>query len=655
MTIERQLSITDGETDASRLSNNVGFGGFYTSVRETPVTRIFVGNENEVEVAVMTQGSGLGMILTDGGDTALLRETVSSGAHRFELVGPESQHPTCEIRVHECTLIEGTDLGRPTITEARACKPLRLQTNQAYGFGVNQTIDGTQVFAVEATSGQPSKKLTLTPQGEWESTELADNDRAWSNVQVIASTNPTMTTAVIQKRQMELDLLHQAQPMGLEGVFNLVREVTGDTAPPPKKEFRIMQESARRLSVSMPGLVEATSAQLVDELAMATEPLKVVDVKKQLSRSEGVLDEKGLQIILSRLALLPAQHADFAKYIVKDFIPQMVCFTDVATQGKYPDNHADALRNFILRAIDSVATGRFDVATILCPSYNYEMYGKRLDKDTAIRHQDGQMLPSLGERAPHSLQATSRVLNGLAEFLPEGGVTYSVYAYSGEDGVDGLFELGQDVLDHYAQLPDGNATLCSNIASSFDQLNKVISDVFSATRVKAEVVSIESSLVPVIARMYTSFKRAFPDVVELDKGSSDYARMQSWIEQNLGVHMDWLAYYYKQEADYRRKQQVDDTKDQPVDARPPVLDSALREGLVYLATQRIASLPGRAVWGLETTNNYMTGSIDHAMKTMGPVAVAMAKPFNPAQPDKSWGLREPFNMPKNNVGVVDDN
>jgi hypothetical protein len=126
----------------------------------------------------------------------------------------------------------------------------------------------------------------------------------------------------------------------------------------------------------------------------------------------------------------------------------------------------------------------------------------------------------------------------------------------------------------------------------------------------------------------------------MNVNSGDTQELNEWLNENLGLDINWLKFYYGEEDAYGDKQHVGKEYN--------VLESAFREGILYFVAQIIAARPNSILWGLETTDNYMVQSIPYIKDAVGPIGLIMAKAFNPARP-LGFGIRQPYNRPIYNI------
>ena len=150
-----------------------------------------------------------------------------------------------------------------------------------------------------------------------------------------------------------------------------------------------------------------------------------------------------------------------------------------------------------------------------------------------------------------------------------------------------------------------------------------------------KIVSIEVSMGDKIARLVTDFTARFGDKVNMYDGVTQ-AEVGNWLGKTIGVGEGWLLYFVEQETGYREdKAGLIDPK-----IAEGVTINALREGLLYMYLTQYAKRQGFIILDMETTSNYMMGSLRHY-----PAPCIMGNSFDPNNPISRRNIRQPFNLP----------
>ena len=204
--------------------------------------------------------------------------------------------------------------------------------------------------------------------------------------------------------------------------------------------------------------------------------------------------------------------------------------------------------------------------------------------------------------------------------------------YTGDTGrVEHLVDLGEDVLTHYREREEQIFERLQRTRGTMEESAKrVLRDEYGF-----KIVSIEVSMGDKIARLVTDFTARFGDKVNMYDGVTQ-AEVGNWLGKTIGVGEGWLLYFVEQETGYREdKAGLIDPK-----IAEGVTINALREGLLYMYLTQYAKRQGFIILDMETTSNYMMGSLRHY-----PAPCIMGNSFDPNNPISRRNIRQPFNLP----------
>lgn len=301
-------------------------------------------------------------------------------------------------------------------------------------------------------------------------------------------------------------------------------------------------------------------------------------------------------------------------------LPSVVSFTSLYRYENEPRSMELSLRSLV----SGVGEGTLQIISPLCPPYHYglDRYGK-------LRHASGALQPMVGERFAVTAESLSRAFSPLTEHGVQ--VALQFWTYSGETGqIEHLVEMGQDVLEHYRGQED---EMFSSLRHAFEDLVSQAHTVVCSSGIRAEAKSIDREYGGSIHALATEFAQLFPS--NLDYINGDPA-VDHWLQARVGVHRNWLDFYVEEEESYRRKQRA---------ILPPqpdtLVQSGLREGLLYLFLTQKAAAEEALMIDLETTHDYMVGSLRHYQ-----APCIMANAFDPAHPFHPLKVRQPFNIPE---------
>ena len=380
--------------------------------------------------------------------------------------------------------------------------------------------------------------------------------------------------------------------------------------------------------------------------------------------------------------------------------------------GKSEPQHEQALVNALSTLLAQAAgDGTIDLFSPVCPPYDYTVREDvtTINKEAPITHTpDGGILPTVGGQRISLLLDSTRYIFAdllaknvnvnmtLVTYTGEGlDPTNEVQHYGGANTTIDLFEMGQDVLDHYQGGNDGGEKhMKRNLKTAADEARAICTEKSQAYSqvpflghgtFHAEFTSIETTVVPHALVKYESFlRRFFPELIEtvtmnreqslaavsafevagteegrgkfkalIDILFSDhdshglqdfvaYEDLNDWCKQEIGLNIHFLIAFLEEEYQYRLKQSRERGEELKIDG--DTLLSAIREGLLYWGVFNQIRTFGGVLWGAETTTNY-TNRLIEIFKINGHDAVPslMLKPLNREDPTDIFGVRGPFN------------
>ncbi len=585
--------------------------------RWLPQSRVFIGQDKVIDSSVIENGSGIGVVLTDPGDRTIVRDSASGVLLSVEFVKLD-QGKIYEVNITKI---------KPDDHASQDFEPIRIQTNQAVGVSVSRDDAGEIRPNIIRIDSQKDVEIFADPN--------IIEDELWRSIEVVISPTTTMSANLLSERQARVET--GSEPIGSQRIYEIVSSITNPPLSETGKNYKILREASLLMSKKIPEIVEAKSLELIGSLGLNAQKIASNETKVKLSSSKGLLDENGMQDILLHLSLLPKESESYARYFLQDLLPSIICFSGINTTGKSPENDRNAYLTAIKRLINIPNMEKVDFFSIFCPPYNYVVKGAKLDKYAQLIHQNGQLLPTFGDDYDNSAKVTAHLLSGIAKNSPSTKVNYTAIAYSGELGLEGLVEVGQDVLDHYKGNED---ELTGRLNSAFTQLKEKTEQAFGETGVEISVLSLEETFVKLANPIVDDFTQRFSHVYNLRGDPEEIREIDSWLKENLDLDINWLKFYYNEEDAYGEKQHVGKQYN--------VLVSAFREGILYYLAQIIAARSNSILWGLETTDNYMVRSIPLVTPSVGQVGVIMANAFNPAQP-LGFGIRQPYNRPSYDI------
>ena len=334
-----------------------------------------------------------------------------------------------------------------------------------------------------------------------------------------------------------------------------------------------------------------------------------------------LLDAQSVTGIFEEIASWPEYDPRKVETLLDIVVPNLLSVSSLNRE----ETHKKSLDMTLWTLARQVGLGRANIMTPLCPPYTYTQRPNGL-----LTHYSGELQPDVGMRFGHSLKSIREVFDPLREHGVN--VNLSVLTYTGDTGrVEHLVDLGEDVLTHYREREEQIFERLQRTRGTMEESAKrVLRDEYGF-----KIVSIEVSMGDKIARLVTDFTARFGDKVNMYDGVTQ-AEVGNWLGKTIGVGEGWLLDFVEQETGYREdKAGLIDPK-----IAEGVTINALREGLLYMYLTQYAKRQGFIILDMETTSNYMMGSLRHY-----PAPCIMGNSFDPNNPISRRNIRQPFNLP----------
>ena len=271
-----------------------------------------------------------------------------------------------------------------------------------------------------------------------------------------------------------------------------------------------------------------------------------------------------------------------------------------------------------------VGEGHLTVMTPACPPYDY-----CVDNSGLLKHASGRLLPSFGDRFLIVCQEMTETFGQLTH----NGVNVSmeVWTYTGETGnTEDLVDLGADVQTHYSGHEEEMFAALKSCAQ--DAREKL--DILSSCGIQTNLVSIERNFGSIIKQITDEYCGEFPDSLHDIGLEHNQEMVGNWLQEQLKVKEGWLMFFVEQETAYRKKQGIS------TQTKEPLVVASLREGLLYLLMTHHINQNGTIMFDLETTPDYVKGSLNHL-----PGPVILGASYDPNNPRSRFNIRQPFNTP----------
>lgn len=207
-----------------------------------------------------------------------------------------------------------------------------------------------------------------------------------------------------------------------------------------------------------------------------------------------------------------------------------------------------------------------------------------------------------------------------------------MWTYTGETGDPAdLVDLGADVQNHYrGKEEEMFEVLELSARDAREKLGRL-----KEHGIHTNLISIERHFGPIIKSVVAEFSQQFPNNLHDMGTDATQEQIGDWLQQKFGVREGWLLYFVEQESGYRMKQSVKTS-----DAKEPLVYAALKEGLLYLLMTHYLHQNGTVMYDLETTHEYVRGSLNHL-----PGPVILGASYDPNNPESRFNIRQPFNTP----------
>ena len=334
-----------------------------------------------------------------------------------------------------------------------------------------------------------------------------------------------------------------------------------------------------------------------------------------------LVDSETLRAVLFEVARWPRFDPELSEVLLEGVIPNLLSIASLYRSEMHKPSFDLALQQIARQA----GLGRVHLLSPLCPPYTY------VARNGFLTHYSGELQPIVGPRFGISLKTISTVFEPLRQKGVKTDLT--VVTYTGETGdIRDLVDLGEDVVTHYQGRQD---QIFTNLRSTTDSIGTVGEEVLVSHGWDFNLVSVELALGRKIAEQVKEFRALFGDRLDLADANSQKV-IGDWLEQRYGVREGWLLYFIEQEVGYRTdKAELIDTN-----IAEGVVVNALREGLLYLHLTQYARRYGYTILDLETTANYMMGSLRHY-----PAPCMLGNAFDSSQALNRTNIRQPFNLP----------
>jgi len=347
--------------------------------------------------------------------------------------------------------------------------------------------------------------------------------------------------------------------------------------------------------------------------------------KEKLKRS--FISQNTIMSALNQITNWESLDSNKARVLLTHTLPAMLASSEVGQNG----SEKASINKTVEELAKQVGEGSVKIITPACPPYDYCR-----DRNGDIKHMSGQILPTFGDR----FEAVATTIRQTFEPLMEHGVnvSFEVCTYTGETGnVSDLVDLGVDVQEHYR---GREGELFKSLRSCTNDARFQLETHLGKHGIGTKLTSIEKLLGPAIENTVSEYQERFPNNLK-DLGTPQaHMDIRNWLNERFGVREWWLMFYEEQERKYRENQNRALAGHK---AQEPLVVSALKEGLLYLLFTKYAKEQGKLVWDLETTDNYMLGTLRHLKDNPAPVIMGAA--YNPNKPDSRHNIRQPFNTP----------
>jgi len=218
-------------------------------------------------------------------------------------------------------------------------------------------------------------------------------------------------------------------------------------------------------------------------------------------------------------------------------------------------------------------------------------------------------------------------------------INFELLTYTGETGnLSDLVDLGVDVQEYYK---GSEHKIFEALKATKDDAENQADTHLRNHGVNVKITSIEKTMGSLIGHFVDLYKTRFPD--NLHDIGLKHAEIGNWLKEYFGVDEGWLMFYEQEERKYRKKQEH---ALGGRNVREPIIISALEEGLLYMLLIKYSERNNQLIWDLETTDNYMLGTLRH-VKHQNPAPVVMGKAYDPIHPNAKYNVRQPFNTPIN--------
>ena len=467
-------------------------------------------------------------------------------------------------------------------------------------------------------------------EGQWEQKEADENTLAnlLSNTKVIATTDPALLYKLTQ-------LIDTSTPLTRIQDSQWETKKKNREDPPNKTQVTELMRKMCNVDLGRAGLGDYAK-QYYNGLAQRIVNIKngagqnppnnyqqeITITREKLKRS--YLSQTTILGILNEIEGWKDYDEEKAKIFLTHTLPTFLLSSEIDQNS----SHRDSINMALNLLAKQTGEGEIKIITPVCPPYDYCR-----ERNGNIRHMSGRLLPTIGDR----FENTATTIADTFQPLIEQGISVSleICTYTGETKKSrDLIDLGVDVQEYY--LGEEEKIFQALQASKTDA--EAQSDRHLRNRgIDVRITSIEKLMGSLVEYFVTSYTENFPNCLEHLGTDENQINIRKWLNENFGVGEGWLMFYEEQEKNYRRKQE------QAIGGRKihePLVISALEESLLHMLFIKYAKSGHKVVWDLETTDNYMLGTLRHH-----PSPVLMGAVYDPNNPESKFNIRQPFNTP----------